>query len=458
MTPFRRSARAKRPHARPVARRVRANSKNSETTRMRLLSTQTQWATGQGFFHSGSLLDESRRQSVMTYVVDCGAVGSQKPVSREIEALSAHPAYVAGARPLDVVFLTHFDYDHISGVPQLHAMTRPRRYVIPATNRLERLYLAARARTQDVDGNLPSWYWQLLDNPARWLSELDGDPQVIEVVDQTRSNEIDEPPREFYIDDQDSPFDGGPARAFASGRRVRSGQDVAGVIEGPGGGARPGALAWVWRTYVTLIVDSHLVEFEAVLMGTVPGYAARRYDANLVQWLVENHWPALRKAYDASPKVRNLSSLCVYSGPLPDATSSTTYFLGAEYADFQPRPGSGGPGWLGAGDAGLDTDTEAAAFVAAFRDVMPHVGTFAVPHHGARSSWNDLVLAGFKGVPAPTVVVGARPGFRGWEHPSIEVIRAVSDIGSAVRVVTKEESRAGTHRPGSSSSDHSHAR
>lgn len=418
---------------RPVARRVRAIPENSEVNRMRLLSTQTQWATGQGFFHSGSLTDMARDVPVMTYVVDCGAVGSQKPVTREIQNFSTHPKYFAASHSPDIVFLTHFDFDHISGVKDLHATTNPRRYVIPATNRLELLYLAARSMAQRTAEDLPDWYWEFLGGPAEWLRALDGAPQVIEVFDDQERNE--EGPGGLVPDNQDDGPDGVPQRVFAPGRSVRSGQAVAGI-----NGRRSGGLIWEWRTYVTRSAASHLVKFEKVLMKSVKEFCDRKSDSDVVQWLVDNHWAELRKAYDASSKVRNLVSLCVYSGPLPDMYPTADYFSRAWCVDCQPPPGSGGPGWLGAGDACLDSDAEADAFVAAFRDVMQHVGTFAVPHHGARSSWNDLVLAGFTDLPAPTVVVGACPGFRGWEHPSIEVIRAVSDIGSAIRIVTKEES------------------
>lgn len=410
---------------------------------MELLSTQTQWATGQGFFHTGAVASSERfLHPLLTYVMDCGAIGSQKPVSREIDALSTHPGYDVAARPFDVVFLSHFDWDHISGVRELHAKARPVRYVIPSTSRLERLYLAARTAARSVADTTPRWYWELLTDPRSWLGNLDGRPNVTEVLPDGQEN-LSDGPGAFLASDQLDPGPGGTGAQFTNARKIPSKAYVA-AIAGNSRTSRSGSrsLVWALQAYVTAAAHPHLVKFEHELLETVPAYATRRKDPRVLQWLVTHHWRDLRDAYDASSKVRNLTSLCLYSGPTASSIPETIYYRSAWSEPSNPLPGPAGPGWLGAGDAALDTDAEADAFVAAFVDVLHHVGTFAVPHHGARSSWNDRLISGFttRSIPAPTGVIGARPGFRGWEHPALEVVRALGDHGGSLRVVTGQPS------------------
>ena len=410
---------------------------------MNLVSTQTQWATGQGFFHTGAISPEWNRESiVLTYAMDCGAVGSQVPVRRELNALATDDSYRLHERRLDVVFLSHFDWDHISGIRQLHTIARPRTYVIPSTSLVERLYLAARTAAHSPAESMPTWYWELLTEPRTWIEGLEGGPDVTEVFGQPEQEEAADRPEAYLPFSELAPESAVPNVLVTPAGRLPSGSYAAAVADSTGTSGSAGrTLWWVLQTYVTPAAHWHLATFEQRLVSTVPAYAKRRKRPDVLRWLVDSHWDELRAAYDASSKVRNLTSLCLYSGPAPTASPRTTFFHAAWGSPSNPVPSIAGPGWLGAGDAALDQDAEADSFVAAFAAVLHHVGTFAVPHHGARSSWNDILLGAFaaRSIPAPAAVVGARPGFRGWEHPSLDVVRALGDHGSALRVVTDQE-------------------
>ena len=107
--------------------------------------SRTQWAVGHGFFHSG--LIESGGKPV-TYVYDCGAtLANSNNLDREIDEFICqlrscwkncrcplcyplrYPQWYRQrynwrcsrrySSLVDIMYISHFDYDHVSGIPKL---------------------------------------------------------------------------------------------------------------------------------------------------------------------------------------------------------------------------------------------------------------------------------------------------------------------------------------------------
>lgn len=85
------------------------------------ISAQTQWAVGQGFFHSGAILDPDSDSyaPVATYVYDCGTSSQDRFIDRELDEY-LHSTTRPGPYGLDIVFISHFDDDHVSGITRQH--------------------------------------------------------------------------------------------------------------------------------------------------------------------------------------------------------------------------------------------------------------------------------------------------------------------------------------------------
>jgi len=82
---------------------------------MTLQNRRQQRAVGQGFFHTAELEDEEGRK--LRYVYDCGAM--QKQARQRNNRIDEHLQSVGSNAVLDVLFISHIHFDHISGLERL---------------------------------------------------------------------------------------------------------------------------------------------------------------------------------------------------------------------------------------------------------------------------------------------------------------------------------------------------
>lgn len=402
-----------------------------------LISAQTQWAVGQGFFHSGAILDpdSDNPAPAATYVYDCGTSSKDRFIDRELDAYLHSPTR-PGSGGLDMVFISHFDDDHISGIMRLHAAARPRRYVIPSLSLVGRLSIAAQYLVEHNATSLPAPFAEALANPRGWLTSLPGDPDVVEVDEAVGDVDRDErtaPPELF--DDVPSEGDQENLRGiFTTAPRVSSGSTVGKVVTHRHGFPARSTL-WEWQVYVPRAARTRLEQFELALRAELRGTESVDLAGPAVstEWIRKN-WLALKRSYPALSRDRNLTSLCMYSGPPAGASVRTWLPFLPDRLTLPLRPG-----WLGAGDANLATRQGACAFTDTFAPVLNHVGTFAIPHHGAATSWNDAMLDPFSlpGRRPPVCVVGADPTGR-HRHPSPLAMASVASHGGTLVVVNSD--------------------
>lgn len=82
---------------------------------MTLKNRRQQRAVGQGLFHTAELDAEDGRK--LRYIYDCGAM--QKYAQQRDERIDEHRKSVGSNEVLDVLFISHIHFDHISGPERL---------------------------------------------------------------------------------------------------------------------------------------------------------------------------------------------------------------------------------------------------------------------------------------------------------------------------------------------------
>lgn len=413
--------------------------KISTNFRQRLQVNYTQWAVGAGFFHSQEYsVDDSAGgvSAVLKVVYDCGSNRGKAVVERELdEYISRHNKQV------DVLFISHFDRDHVSGLPLMKSKgVVVKRVVAPLLDTDERLIAFAKAISPDnsdvLAGDDLEFYERLVVDPQSLLSEV---AEQVELV-EPRTGPDDQQAQDDSLLPEDA--DEGMDLLFRRSPNQQLMQICANSTSSRGSG-QP---VWEFRYHVLQRIRRQHTVFRNALAGEL-GITLSELSSLLnspieVQDLVSSRHTELRRAYDslAGMKSRNDTSLCLYSGPAKAPGTYQTWRSRGQHVHVdRPEVGAWGilPGWLGTGDAPLAGTPEMNEFNRMFGSRKLHVGTLALPHHGSRHNYRDEIFNGF--TQPPTCVVGA-DGLYG--HPNHQVVLAAARFGSTfIPVTTKSASR-----------------
>lgn len=424
---------------------------------MTIINHRHQRAVGQGFFHTAELQAEDGRN--LRYVYDCGAMKKYETArnARIDEYLRAVGANAA----LDILFISHIHFDHISGIERLLDKTNGLTVdtiVMPLINVADRLFAYARAANDDPAAINDPFFRELVVNPANALGRL-GPRQILFV----RRGSPDSGAPGYRAQDEDDP-DGSP--------------DIPRIL----GGARDGGLHWkligrgtghefdqsytesngteaVTRVAVvddTLAMATTGVEScpEWVLSPFVDPTIKSKKDlflrelalargmpvSDLKSWLADTSNVLellltglfdLTAAYETVAGDFNLTSLCLYSGPKTNEGTTEAFYEARLGSYFLGPTLQKKIGWLATGDAALRAKSRAKAFVDHYGSHFENTGTLTVPHHGSDHNHNsDLTMK----VDAFVHVVAA-DAYSKWRHPGSKVVQCVASMGRFLSVV-----------------------
>jgi hypothetical protein len=398
---------------------------------------QLQHPVGQGGFHTGWLfesafpirIDPLQGTPSFVWAYDCG--------SDQLSILRREIKKIRGA-PINVLFLSHLDDDHVVGVDKLLlAASHVDEVVLPYLNDDEwALHLASGASSGSLSGS----FIDLVSDPAIWFGsrgvdrityvesgdedgegpaapdriypiDPDGRPEAVETdtgkrkpvkVGWTRSTKA-----------EDSDGDGGDGGDGASSARAEVQIAPAGSVASIHGA--DGIINWVLSPFAFRPPTSKLASFKAMLISkfgsglTAKAYAdAARTDAGRKD---------LRICYDAVWKTHNLHSMALYAGPAVPALGkipNTSW-----HGNFLRRVVQ--PGWVSTGDFDMTVKKRRDRFIQFYAVYASMVGQLSLPHHGSDLSFHETILAAFPDLSFAIASVGAN----GHGHPGLQVQAAV---------------------------------
>lgn len=488
-----------------------------------LTMTRTQWAAGQGFFHTGVLYANGKP---FIYVFDCGSKGNVKTPSQDskttikeeintfIESLAhywtpenrpywrywrrSHPIYLhpydegvtfigtpfqdewlslnyieQTIKPtIDIIYISHFDDDHINGLNYLIQKGNVSEVAIPYASPAERfIYLLhstsneyGELQTADLL-NISDFTLQFVANPRAALAQQ---------AEETTLRQFENGDNETNIE------------IHATYNPTTDGYD----LNSTSPTLLPNNPIWTLFTH-TLKGNARKFEqsFKAALIEEIQKLETRKQqegdtietleaikdtespritfqnketeksdqidftDYTLLRKLISREYiGAIRTAYRraVSPsKDLNATSLILYSGPTHDRRIISTlhaYWRGNQTLNTYPSAYklnlsyiSSACGWIGCGDAPIGRSPES---IEEFNSIFAHyktkTRTFAPPHHGSERDWSDKILDGFGpcGKESPICVFSANSLH--WRHPSTKAILSANNIGSPTIVVTND--------------------
>lgn len=421
---------------------------------------------GQGLFASGHLeiCHPNGKSSSFSWVYDCGTTSSQKFIDAGLAHLSQT---IGGPRPaIDLVIISHFDIDHISGIVKLLGIFPVRTLIIPLTPLWQRLSVLFDS-TQYVEKSIIPFY---LD-PVAAISGING--ARIEKIVLIPPSEGEGPPVQRSMDN-DAPFPpgaGGDDINGDEGARIAltlppGASEFAGDNESSGTYANtkvykiaPGeSLSCVGLFEFVPYNDACLINPRSAAFVAAASANSKALLGATSNYLRNDALRALKRQYEAEFKdsyERNAISLYIYAGPIRKGAAILSarhrrYEAGFEYKyDFPMRWCRGASHWeavlksahtehnIGAnilytGDGFLKTPdswNRLASYLGLTRTVPLLV--FQVMHHGSSANWRKTLA---RDVGARIAIFSSDPDHRRFKHPHDSVVDDFASCGEVAMV------------------------
>lgn len=425
---------------------------------------------GQGAFVRGSEqigpTPHYFREPTVRWIYDCGTDAGKAVINASITDLGVTwPPYHITGDPLDILAISHFDKDHISGLPLLLARYHFVRIFMPQVPRMVRL-LAGLRNLEDTDISLAADLLWFLDDPVGYISEHSPGGQTVVVLVEPA-----EDPEDRQTWDEANPDEGEMDPPEVDDPSHPAGNEIISTIVPPSGGrqsngkvvintSKSGA-PFVWRgewelvpyidkeakdTFLTFDsdaqkkLDDQLKELRDLAQEVARTATVTQKEVSAIKrGITELRDAIYNKMADAAGKkaidslTKNAISLMIYTGPVRIKSAYTEVLVGAEaptgkatYFDLAEF-GAARSGVLLTGDADLSANDKVdrlRSFMTPGR--ISTIGVFQVPHHG--SSKNSTGYAA-RALGAPFNVINANPHAR-HKHPDAVVVNAFKSSSS----------------------------
>lgn len=407
-------------------------------------------AVGQGLFSSGTLAKhDGRYLPGYRWVYDCGTSSSKRHLNSSIAALEERVEKKSGSKPiLDLVVVSHFDHDHISGLVSLLSKFRVRDLLLPYLPLWQRLAIAS------LEGRSPrSMLSRFLINPTAFVLRLpEGSVERILFAAPggqapgPYNRDPGTPPRlpERNIDGRNDDVGNWPVEAETTdspdededeeacldiARRAASARGTS-VQYLRAGGAIVVAGIWEFIPYNDAELAPLATDSFRRTVSKLRNNLLQANDTRAREIALDKIKAKYDNTFKKSSERRNLISLFLYSGPMVAgdtcATLQSTHtekWLQHTCAPHSPKPpGRDGFGAvLYTGDGFLDT-------IQRFRRLRAHLGptrieridVLQVMHHGSKNNWYEKLAGEFDPMFS---VFCSDPLHKKFGHPHEEVLR-----------------------------------
>lgn len=375
-----------------------------------LFSTFSFFKAGQGAFYGGRIWD-SRNEKYTTIVYDCGTSpfikGHTKSLNNEIELFKEIRPWYGNAlddKTIDILFISHLDYDHVSGLKRLLNEFDVKRIVLPyitPENRL--LFLASFDEGNDLEEDLDhdgdtlrippmsfTDFRAFIENPIQFIRNSESNPRIIFVK-----------PGDKNIDYQ-GPLEGSVDGIYERGTTSTDAMDFKneqniGLFES--NFQLFLNAQWEFTTFVQGIPQSKIDELNSEISSFLVRYNFGDFKEALNFDTVRKE---IRKIYVKHLSDINAHGLVLLHGPIlfkhlhGGYTFGTSVYCRGCCDDFDYDSERGSKLYtLLLGDTSLNADNNPLYFPTQFLEKLKYVHVVQIPHHGSRKNWD---LQAFKGL------------------------------------------------------------
>ncbi|MEQ1732892.1 MAG: MBL fold metallo-hydrolase, partial [Bacteroidia bacterium] len=141
------------------------------------------YKAGQGSFYGGRILHQEINK-VFTIVYDCGTntfiTGNSKSLNNEITYFKHHPHYFPHNDEIELLFISHLDYDHVSGLKRLLKEFKVKNIILPYIEKQYRqFFLVSFSENNDPNNDLSlDDYTSFIESPNTFIQNNSTDTQI----------------------------------------------------------------------------------------------------------------------------------------------------------------------------------------------------------------------------------------------------------------------------------------
>ncbi len=372
--------------------------------RKRCILKRTFAPVGQGAFYTERFYFPScTNTKEFNTVYDCGTLYISKSKKKLVNDLIRK-------RSVDILFISHFDYDHVSLIPTLvGAAKNIKLIVLPLLHKKEKKILISlyRVLEKELDYSF-GFVADLIEKPEKTF----GDDSTIIRVKPWEENRREEEGKEINLDN----IPPGTQTEIDSGSKLLKKN------------------FWLYVPY-NFYYEENAKRLDFMLKKAGINVDKLTNDENYLESLIKDkkYRRKIRKVYNSLEGDINSNSLVVYSGPFK---VHTNHFFYRSNSIFRFCPSSkhckstfqNTAGCLYTGDMNLKDNKFNLKKI--FSKYWKVIGTIQVPHHGSKNSFNPKNFKKCVFAPIST-------GKNQYGHPSIETLQKLISLNTCPILVTE---------------------
>jgi len=137
---------------------------------------------GQGLFYGGRIWNP-KIDKVFIVVYDCGTstfvTGNNQSLNNEIEYFKLGPNCFPRNNEIELLFISHLDYDHVSGLKRLLTEFEVKNIILPYIKEQRQFFLVSMPDNNDKDSNLTVYeYIEFIESPNQFILRNSGKTQI----------------------------------------------------------------------------------------------------------------------------------------------------------------------------------------------------------------------------------------------------------------------------------------
>lgn len=307
---------------------------------------------GQGAFYSERFINDGNDVGIVVY--DCGS-NNKNVLKRAI------PGCFTKDAEIDILFISHFDSDHVNGIATLKNNYRIKTVILPLVRPLDKIILkiynyASKGKRAYQETRL------LIENPKVFFKSRNNDTKVILVLPTEES-------RGEFVRNAKS------LNEFQSEKIIDSYQGI-------------NFKEWIYIPF-NYQEEARMAEFKYALEEE--GITIKDWNDNLFN--DDEIINKIKRAYNRLPGEINGNSLMLYSGAFELNTHS---IYGCQYPEIHPLCFRycirNLDGCLYLGDADLNESEMFRTLKDTLHPYTQRIGLIQIPHHGSKDNFNSEIL------------------------------------------------------------------